>query len=106
MCAVKDSGAFTDPLAGCRLCLNPENQRITIDRLQRVLPVAIRQHVFTADMENAFDAVQNAIHQPSCPTPRNESGNSSHTSTTPNGCTRPSPTAQRAMNAHPPRSVT
>lgn len=55
-------GAVITVLSRALPQLEPGNQRIAFDRLQRVLPTAL-DHVFTFEMEHAFDTMQQAMHE-------------------------------------------
>lgn len=59
-------GAVVTLLSRALPQLEPGNQRIAFDRLERVLPTAL-SHVFTFEMELAFDAMQHAMYETELP---------------------------------------
>ncbi|GAB3290597.1 DUF2254 family protein [Parasphingorhabdus pacifica] len=59
-------GAVITVLSRALPQLEPDNQHIAFDRLQRVLPTALN-HVFTFEMEHAFDAMQQAMYETELP---------------------------------------
>ena len=59
-------GAVVTVLSRALPQLEADTQRIAFDRLQRVLPTAL-DHVFTSEIEHAFDAMQHAMHQTELP---------------------------------------
>lgn len=59
-------GAVVTTLSRALPQLEPGNQRIAFDRLQRVLPTAVN-HIFTIEMEHAFNAMQQAMHETELP---------------------------------------
>jgi uncharacterized membrane protein len=59
-------GAVVTVLSRALPQLEPDNQRIAFDRLQRVLPTALA-HVFTFEMEHALNAMQHAMDETELP---------------------------------------